>query len=184
MAVHTAEPGNRTPRTAPFPLTRSPSGPLTRSPSGQGIFRDDPVPDKAPLMVVTPGFDVPAATADLQWQVGDFVETTDGVRHALVLSPAGQVLASSGALDRDQADQFATVVFTLGVLAQSLDTVCGTGLPRRTMVDLRDGVLCLKALPGGFFLAVMAASDGSSRQVGSEATCLAARIGTILRPQV
>lgn len=177
MAVHTAEPGNRTPpRTAPFVLAHSVSG--------QGIYKGDPVPDTALLTVVTPGVDAPAATADLQWQVGDFVETTEGVRHVLVLSPAGQVLASSGALDRDQADQFATVVFTLGVLAQSLDTVCGTGRPRRTTVDLRNGVLCLRALPHGFFLAVMAAPDGSSQRVGYEATRLAARIGTILRPQV
>ncbi|WP_160501969.1 roadblock/LC7 domain-containing protein [Streptomyces sp. BA2] len=116
--------------------------------------------------------------------MGDFVETTGGVRHAFVLSPAGQMLASSGALDREQAEQFATMVFTLGVLAQSLDTVCGAGRARRTLMNLSSGVLCHMALPSGFFLAVVAQSGGNSQQVGHEATCLADRVGPILAPEI
>lgn len=177
MAVDTAEPDSES---SPHAASRSP---VTRSPSGQNIYRDDPVPNEARFTAVTPV--VHALPGDLQWQVGDFVETTGGVRHAFVLSPAGQVLAASGALDREQVDQFATMVFTLGVLAQSLDTVCGIGRPRRTLMHLRNGVLCHMALPSGFFLAVVAESDGKSQQVGYEAAaCLAARVRPVLRPEV
>ncbi|MEV0322989.1 roadblock/LC7 domain-containing protein [Streptomyces sp. NPDC050658] len=131
----------------------------------------------------SPASRMPAGSGDVQWQVSRFLEATKGVRHAFVLSPAGNLLASSGALDRKQADQLAAMVFDLCVLTQGLDTVCGAGRPRQTVVDLRNGVLCLVAVADGSLLAMLADSDGDRQHVAHKATRLAARIGTLLVPE-
>lgn len=179
MAVHRTKPG-----CAPLPRTVPRSSPMLLSRFERSVFKGDLVQPQATTTCATPVVAALTDAADVECQVADFVEATEGVRHSFLLSPAGRVLASSGTLSREQADQLAAVMFSLCVLAQSLDTVCGAGRPNQAMVDLRNGVLCLMAIPDGSFLAVMAEPDGDIQHVAYAATRLSARIGTLLTPEV
>jgi predicted regulator of Ras-like GTPase activity (Roadblock/LC7/MglB family) len=126
-----------------------------------------------------------AGTVDgrqLDWLLVDFVRSTAGTRHALVVSADGLRLAASRAIDEALGDQLAAVTSGLLSLAQGVAGSFGAGRVRQTIVEMSGGYLFLTSISEGSMLAVFAERACDMGMIGYEMTLLAARVGQVLTP--
>jgi uncharacterized protein len=126
-----------------------------------------------------------AGTVDgrqLDWLLVDFVRSTAGTRHALVVSADGLRLATSQAIGEDLGDQLAAVTSGLLSLAQGIASSFGAGPVRQTIVEMSGGYLFLTSISEGSMLAVFAERACDMGMIGYEMTLLAARVGHMLTP--
>jgi predicted regulator of Ras-like GTPase activity (Roadblock/LC7/MglB family) len=125
-----------------------------------------------------------AGTVDgrqLDWLLVDFVRSTAGARHALVVSADGLRLASSG-IDEALGDQLAAVTSGLLSLAQGVASSFGAGPVRQTIVEMAGGYLFVTSISQGSMLAVLAERGCDMGMIGYEMTLLATRVGHMLTP--
>jgi predicted regulator of Ras-like GTPase activity (Roadblock/LC7/MglB family) len=118
----------------------------------------------------------------LDWLLVDFVRSTAGTRHALVVSADGLRLATSQAIGEDLGDQLAAVTSGLLSLAQGIARSFGAGPVRQTIVEMSGGYLFLTSISEGSMLAVFAERACDMGMIGYEMTLLAARVGHMLTP--
>ena len=118
----------------------------------------------------------------LDWLLVDFVRSTAGARHALVVSADGLRLAASQALGEDLGDQLAAVTSGLASLAQGIARSFAAGPVRQTIVEMAGGYLFLTSISEGSMLAVFAERACDMGMIGYEMTLLAARVGHMLTP--
>ena len=126
-----------------------------------------------------------AGTVDgrqLDWLLVDFVRSTAGARHALVVSADGLRLAASQGVDEALGDQLAAVTSGLLSLAQGIARTYGAGPVRQTIVEMTGGYLFLTSISEGSMLAVFAERACDMGMIGYEMTLLAARVGHMLTP--
>ena len=126
-----------------------------------------------------------AGTVDgrqLDWLLVDFVRSTAGTRHALVVSADGLRLAASQAIGEDLGDQLAAVTSGLLSLAQGIASSFAAGPVRQTIVEMSGGYLFLTSISEGSMLAVFAERACDMGMIGYEMTLLAARVGHMLTP--
>jgi uncharacterized protein len=126
-----------------------------------------------------------AGTVDgrqLDWLLVDFVRSTAGTRHALVVSADGLRLAASQAIGEDLGDQLAAVTSGLLSLAQGIASSFSAGPVRQTIVEMSGGYLFLTSISEGSMLAVFAERACDMGMIGYEMTLLAARVGHMLTP--
>ena len=126
-----------------------------------------------------------AGTVDgrqLDWLLVDFIRSTAGTRHALVVSADGLRLAASQAIDEDLGDQLAAVTSGLLSLAQGVARSFDAGTVRQTIVEMAGGYLFLTSISEGSMLAVFAERSCDMGMIGYEMTLLAARVGHMLSP--
>jgi len=126
-----------------------------------------------------------AGTVDgrqLDWLLVDFVRSTVGTRHALVVSADGLRLAASQAVGETLGDQLAAVTSGMLSLAQSIASSFGAGPVRQTIVEMSGGYLFLTSISEGSMLAVFAERACDMGMIGYEMTLLAARVGHMLTP--
>jgi uncharacterized protein len=126
-----------------------------------------------------------AGTVDgrqLDWLLVDFVRSTAGTRHALVVSADGLRLATSRAIDEALGDQLAAVTSGLLSLAQGVAGSFDAGSVRQTIVEMSGGYLFLTSISEGSMLAVFAERACDMGMIGYEMTLLAARVGHMLTP--
>ena len=118
----------------------------------------------------------------LDWLLVDFVRSTAGTRHALVVSADGLRLAASQALGEDLGDQLAAVTSGLASLAQGVAQSFAAGPVRQTIVEMAGGYLFVTSMSEGSMLAVFAERTCDMGMIGYEMTLLAARVGHMLTP--
>ena len=118
----------------------------------------------------------------LDWLLDDFVRSTAGARHALVVSADGLRLATSRGIDEALGDQLAAVTSGLLSLAQGVATSFQAGLVRQTIVEMAGGYLFVTSISEGSMLAVFAERTCDMGMIGYEMTLLAARVGHLLTP--
>ena len=118
----------------------------------------------------------------LDWLLDDFVRSTAGARHALVVSADGLRLATSQGIDEALGDQLAAVTSGLLSLAQGVATSFQAGLVRQTIVEMAGGYLFVTSISEGSMLAVLAERSSDMGMIGYEMTLLAARVGHMLTP--
>jgi predicted regulator of Ras-like GTPase activity (Roadblock/LC7/MglB family) len=126
-----------------------------------------------------------AGTVDgrqLDWLLVDFVRSTIGTRHALVVSADGLRLATSQAIGEALGDQLAAVTSGLLSLAQGVASSFDAGPVRQTIVEMSGGYLFLTSISEGSMLAVFAERACDMGMIGYEMTLLAARVGHMLTP--
>ena len=126
-----------------------------------------------------------AGTVDgrqLDWLLVDFVGSTAGARHALVVSTDGLRLAASHGVHADLADQLAAVTSGLVSLAEGVASRFGVGPVRQTIIEMVGGYLFVTAIGEGSSLAVFADRNCDMGMIGYEMTLLAARVGHLLTP--
>ena len=126
-----------------------------------------------------------AGTVDgrqLDWLLVDFVRSTAGARHALVVSADGLRLAASQDIDTTLGDQLAAVTSGVVSLAQGVAGSFAAGPVRQTIIEMAGGYLFLTSISQGSSLAVFAERSCDMAMVGYEMTLLAARVGHILTP--
>ena len=118
----------------------------------------------------------------LDWLLDDFVRSTAGARHALVVSADGLRLATSRGIDEALGDQLAAVTSGLLSLAQGVAQSFAAGPVRQTIVEMAGGYLFVTSISEGSMLAVFAERTCDMGMIGYEMTLLAARVGHMLTP--
>jgi predicted regulator of Ras-like GTPase activity (Roadblock/LC7/MglB family) len=118
----------------------------------------------------------------LDWLLVDFVRTTAGARHALVVSADGLRLAASEEIGEALGDQLAAVTSGLTSLAQGVARSFGAGPVRQTIVEMAGGYLFITSISEGSTLAVLAERTCDMGMIGYEMTLLATRVGHMLTP--
>ena len=118
----------------------------------------------------------------LDWLLVDFVRTTAGARHALVVSADGLRLAASEEIGEALGDQLAAVTSGLISLAQGVARSFAAGPVRQTIVEMAGGYLFVTSISEGSTLAVLAERSCDMGMIGYEMTLLATRVGHMLTP--
>jgi uncharacterized protein len=118
----------------------------------------------------------------LDWLLVDFVRTTAGASHAVVVSADGLRLAASQGIDAGLGDTLSAVTSGLVSLAQGVASSFGAGPVRQTIVEMAGGYLFLTSISEGSSLAVFADRHCDIGMIGYEMTLLAARVGHLLTP--
>lgn len=118
------------------------------------------------------------------WLITEFVSSTPGVAHAVVVSSDGLPLAFSDGFPKDRADQLAAVAAGLISLTQGASRVFEGGPVTQTVVEMQRGLLLIMSISDGSCLAVLAAADSDLGLVAYQMTLLVERAGQVLTPAV
>jgi len=125
-----------------------------------------------------------AEAANFNWLLDNFVKSVPGVRHTLVVSADGLLMAVSDDLDRTSADQLAAVVAGLSSLTRGAARQLRSGEVRQSIVEMDALFLFLMTISDGSVLAVAADAMCDVGLVGYEMALLVSRTETILSPQL
>nr|WP_204074202.1 roadblock/LC7 domain-containing protein [Planotetraspora phitsanulokensis] len=116
------------------------------------------------------------------WLITEFVGSTPGVAHAVVVSADGLRLAQSDGFPADRADQLAAVAAGLLSLTMGASRVFEGGAVTQTVVEMQRGLLLVMAISDGSCLTVLAAPDCDMGLVAYQMTLLVERAGQVLTP--
>jgi uncharacterized protein len=122
------------------------------------------------------------AHGQLDWLVGDFTRNTPGVRHALVVSGDGLLLASSGGVDAMLGDQLSAATSGLVSLSRGAAQLLNLAPVSQTIVEMTGGYLFATSISEGATLVVVAQRQCDMGMIGYEMTMLASRVGHALTP--
>jgi hypothetical protein len=118
----------------------------------------------------------------LDWLLADFLRSTPGVVHALVVSADGLRVAASEQVDDRLADQLSAATSGLVSLANGAAALVQLGPMSQTIVELAAGHLFITQISEGATLAVVADRKCDIGMVGYEMTMLAVQAGHALTP--
>ncbi|MGH3695365.1 MAG: roadblock/LC7 domain-containing protein [Pseudonocardiaceae bacterium] len=118
----------------------------------------------------------------LDWLVRDFTRDTPGVRHALVVSGDGLLLASSDGVDAVLGDHLSAATSGLVSLSRGVAQLLDLAPVSQTIVEMTAGYLFATSISEGSTLAVVAQRQCDMGLVGYEMTMLASRVGHALTP--
>lgn len=122
------------------------------------------------------------AGGQLDWLVSDFTRDTPGVRHALVVSGDGLLLASSQSVGATLGDQLSAAISGLVSLARGVAQLLNLAPVNQTIIEMTGGYLFATSISEGSTLAVIAQRQCDMGLVGYEMTMLASRVGHALTP--
>lgn len=125
---------------------------------------------------------MPPHTRDLSWLLVDFAERVPGVAHAVLVSSDGLLLAASGDLSADRADQLAAVTSGLASIAAGAARVFDHDVVKQTVVEMGRGFYLTMSVRDGSLLAALAGHDADIGMVGYEMARLVEQVGDMLTP--
>ncbi len=118
------------------------------------------------------------------WLLDNFVKSVPGVRHTLVVSADGLLMAMSDDLDRTSGDQLAAIVAGMSSLTRGAARQLRTGDVRQSIVETDTAFLLLMTVSDGSVLAVVADAACDVGLVGYEMALLVSRTESTLTPQL
>lgn len=122
--------------------------------------------------------------ANFNWLLENFVKSVPGVRHTLVVSVDGLLMAMSDELDRTSGDQMAAIVAGLSSLTRGAARQLRSGAVRQSIVEMDTQFLFLMSISDGSVLAVVAEATCDVGLVGYEMALLVSRSEATLTPQL
>lgn len=122
--------------------------------------------------------------ASLSWLVESFASSVPGLRQAVVVSADGLLLAYSGGLGREQADQLAAIASGLASMTVAAATHLQGGEVHHLLVETEGGLLLVMQVSDGSSLAVLAERGADVGLLGYEMALLVTRMGDALTPQL
>ena len=122
--------------------------------------------------------------ANFSWLLGNFVKSVPGVRHTLVVSADGLLMAMSDDIDRTQGDQLAAIVSGLSSLTRGAARQFDAGDVRQSIVEMDRMFLFTTSISDGSVLAVAAEATCDVGLVGYEMTLLVTRAEATMTPQL
>jgi len=114
---------------------------------------------------------------ELDWLLANMVEKVDHVRHAVILSADGLVLATSPEITKDDADHLAALSAGMQSLARGASQQLSGGDVRQTVIEMDQALLFIAAAGSGTCLAVAADVEADAGQIAYEMTVLVKRVG-------
>ena len=118
------------------------------------------------------------------WLLDNFVKTVSGVRHTLVVSADGLLMAMSENLDRTSGDQLAAIVSGMSSLTRGVSRQLNAGSVRQSIIEMDDAFLFLMNVSNGSVLGVVAEATCDVGLIGYEMALLVSRTETTLTPQL
>jgi len=118
------------------------------------------------------------------WLLDNFVTSVAGVRHTLVVSADGLLMAMSHDLDRTSGDQLAAIVSGMASLTRGAARQLVAGEVRQAIVEMDELFLFLMSVSDGSVLAVVADATCDVGLIGYEMALLVSRTETVLTPQL
>jgi predicted regulator of Ras-like GTPase activity (Roadblock/LC7/MglB family) len=122
--------------------------------------------------------------ANFNWLLENFVSSVPGVRHTLVVSADGLLMAMSDDLDRTSGDQLAAIVSGMSSLTRGASRHLDAGEVRQAIVEMDSLFMFLMSVSDGSVLAVVADSTCDVGLIGYEMALLVSRTETTLTPQL
>ena len=122
--------------------------------------------------------------SEFAWLLRSFVRSVPDVRHTLVVSADGLLMAMSDDLDRVAGDQLAAIVSGLSSLTRGAARQLGGGAVLQCVVEMDDLFLFTTGVNDGSVVAVVAAATCDVGLVGYEMTLLVERAEATLTPQL
>ena len=122
--------------------------------------------------------------ATFSWLLDNFVRTVPGVRHTIVVSADGLLMALSDDLDRTQGDQRSAIVAGLSSLTRAAARQLRSGEVRQSIVEMDTMFLFTMSISDGSVLSVMADASCDVGLVGYEMALLVSRTEATLTPQL
>jgi predicted regulator of Ras-like GTPase activity (Roadblock/LC7/MglB family) len=122
--------------------------------------------------------------ANFSWLLGNFVKSVPGVRHTLVVSADGLLMAMSEELDRTSGDQLAAIVSGLASLTRGAARQLQAGAVCQSIVEMDRLFMFTTSVSDGSVLAVVAEATCDVGLVGYEMTLLVSRAEQTMTPQL
>ncbi len=122
--------------------------------------------------------------AGFGWLLENFVKSVPGVRHTLVVSADGLLMAMSDDLDRTSGDQLSAIVAGLSSLTRGAARQLRSGEVRQSIVETDTAFVVLMTISDGSVLAVVADAACDVGLVGYEMAMLVSRTESTLTPQL
>jgi predicted regulator of Ras-like GTPase activity (Roadblock/LC7/MglB family) len=122
--------------------------------------------------------------ADFSWLLDNFVRTTPGVQHTVVVSADGLLMAMSDLLDREAGDQLAAIVSGVSSLSRGAARQLRAGEVRQAIIEMDDAFLFLVNISDGSVMAVSADAGCDVGLIGYEMAMLVQRCEAVLTPQL
>ena len=122
--------------------------------------------------------------ANFNWLLDNFVKSVPGVRHTIVVSADGLLMAMSDQLDRTSGDQLAAIVAGLSSLTRGAARQLRSGDVRQSIVEMDTQFLFLMSISDGSVLGVAADATADVGLVGYEMALLVSRTEATLTPQL
>lgn len=122
--------------------------------------------------------------ASFSWLLDNFVKSVPGVRHTLVVSADGLLMAMSEELDRTSGDQLSAIVAGLASLTRGAARQLRSGEVRQSVVEMDEMFLILMSISDGSVLAVVADAGCDVGLIGYEMALLVSRTEVTMTPQL
>ena len=122
--------------------------------------------------------------ASFSWLLDNFVRSVPGVRHTIVVSADGLLMAVSDGLDRTEGDQLAAIVAGMSSLTRGAARQLRSGEVRQAIVEMDTLFLFLMSISDGSVLSVMADATCDVGLIGYEMALLVSRTEATLTPQL
>ena len=122
--------------------------------------------------------------ANFSWLLDNFVKSVPGVRHTLVVSADGLLMAVSDDLDRTAGDQLAAIVSGMSSLTRGAARQLRSGEVRQSIVEMDTMFLFTMSINDGSVLSVLAEATCDVGLIGYEMALLVSRTEATLTPQL
>lgn len=122
--------------------------------------------------------------ANFNWLLDNFVKSVPDVRHTIVVSADGLLMAMSEELDRTQGDQLSAIVAGMSSLTKGASRQLGAGEVRQAIIEMDDLIMFLMTISDGSVLSVVADAQCDIGLVGYEMALLVSRAEATLTPQL
>ena len=122
--------------------------------------------------------------ANFNWLLDNFVKSVPGVRHTLVVSADGLLMAMSNDLDRTSGDQMSAIIAGLSSLTRGAARQLQAGEVRQAIVEMDNNFMFQMSISDGSVLGVVADATCDVGLVGYEMALLVSRTEATLTPQL
>lgn len=122
--------------------------------------------------------------ANFNWLLDNFVTKVPDVRHTIVVSADGLLMAMSRELDRTNGDQLSAIVAGMSSLTKGASRQLGAGEVRQAVIEMDELIMFLMTISDGSVLSVVADSQCDIGLVGYEMALLVSQAESTLTPQL
>lgn len=128
--------------------------------------------------------DQSAEAVNFNWLLVNFVKSVPGVRHTLVVSADGLLMAMSEGLGRTSGDQLAAVVSGLAALTSGAARELRGGKVLQGVIEMEHAFLFTTTISDGSVLAVVSEASCDVGLIGYEMTVLVERAEDVMTPEL
>jgi predicted regulator of Ras-like GTPase activity (Roadblock/LC7/MglB family) len=121
---------------------------------------------------------------NFNWLLDNFVKSVPGVRHTLVVSADGLLMAMSDELDRTSGDQLSAIVAGMASLTRGAARQLRSGEVRQSIIETDAMFMFLMTISDGSVLSVVADASADVGLIGYEMALLVSRTEATLTPQL